>query len=50
MVLLRPVEDGVDEIPPRHGALAGKLVAAAAAVGKAAVRVLPEKVIGHGIV
>ena len=50
VVLLRPVEDGVDEVPPRHGALAGKLVAAAAAVGKAAVRVLPEKVVGHGIV
>ena len=50
VVLPGPVEDRVDEIPPGHGALAGKLVAAAAAVGKAAVRVLPEKVIGHGIV
>ena len=50
VVFLRPVEDGIDHIPPGHGPLAGKFVAAAAAVGKAAVLVLAEKVAGHGVV
>ena len=45
-----PVEHRINEIAPGHGPLGGKLVAAAAAVGKAAVRVLPEKVVRHGIV
>ena len=48
VVLPGPVEDRVDEIPPGHGTLAGKLVAAAAAIGKAAVLVLAEIIIGHG--
>ena len=50
MVLLRPVEDGVDHIAPGHHPLAGKLVAAAAAVGKTAVLVLAEEIAGHGVV
>ena len=50
VVFLRPVEDRVDEIPPGHGALAGKLVAAAAAVRIAAVLVFPEKVSRHDVV
>ena len=50
MVFSGPVEHRVDEVPPRHGPLAGKLVAAAAAVGEGTVVVLPEKVIGHGLV
>ena len=50
VVLLRPVKHRVDEVPPCHEPLAGKLVAAAAAVGKAAIRVLTEKVIGHRVV
>ena len=50
VVFLRPVEHRVDEVFPGHGPLAGKLVAAAAAVGEAAVRVLPEEIVGHGAV
>ena len=48
VVFLRPVQHRFDEIPPGHGPLGGKLVVAAASVGKAAVRVLPEIVVGRG--
>ena len=47
VIFLRPVEHRVDEVFPGHGPLTGKLVAAAAAVGEAAVRVLPEEIIRH---
>ena len=47
VVFLRPVEHRVDHIPPGHGPLAGELVAAAAAVGKAAVLVLAEIIERH---
>ena len=50
VVLLRPVEQRVDHIFAGHGALAGKLVAAAAAVGQAAVLILAEKVVRYGVV
>ena len=50
VILPGPVEDGVDQIAAGHGPLAGELVAAAAAVGEAAVLVLAEEVVGSGVV
>ena len=46
VVLLRPVEHRIQKVFPGHGPLTGKLVAAAAAVGKAAILVLAEIIEG----
>ena len=48
MVLLRPVEDGLQNIFGAHLPLAGHIVAAGGAVGCGAVLVYPVEIPGHG--
>ncbi len=48
MIFLSPVADGIQHIKPHHAAVAGRFTAAAAGVGKAAVRHGAVIIIGHG--
>ncbi len=47
MVLLRPVEDGVEYILGAHAPLRGQIVAAAGAVGEGSVRLVPVVIPRH---